>query len=346
MLRVDGQNATPLSTTTPDREGLTEDDLREWLLRNTKEFFDESLLVIGREVSVEGIGDGIDVLAIDRSGNLVVLELKRGALTGNVDFQMLKYVSYVSRWEYGAIKKQFQRFVDSPQGTEIHGDNPDFNETLEEFCNDDYDVNGKQRMIFVGNTVRERIGSVILWLREQNVDASIVEFELFKNNADELYLDAQTVVPTSKLDKFEIGEDTADKPWKEDGRAWHLEERANPETAAVIENLLSELREIEILDEPSWQQKYYIALRVDGKNRVLLKARKSSVRLEILDYPVDELDSTEIADETGLKSDQITLEPKSDHGRDKMTIDCHLGDGPDVEAIAAFISRIIVPVEA
>ena len=341
MLTVNGTKSKTLSETTPSQENLTEDDLREWLIRNTKEFFSENLLVIGREVKIEGIGDRIDVLAIDRDGNLVVLELKRGELTGNVDFQILKYVSYISRWEYSRIKAQFQRFIDTAWGREIYGEGADFNEELEEFCNDDYEVNGNQRMILIGNDIGDRVGSVVLWLREQGIDVSIANFSLFKHDS-ELYLSAETVIPTSQLERFTPGSETTNKPWKEDGHAWHIEERADPKTASLIEGIVSGLREVELFGEPSWGQKNYVSFRVNGKNRLLIANNKDWCKLKMIDYSVVDLDPEEIAGTLNVPTDRVRLREKSRKGKSEIWIDCYPQDDLSIENMREFVTEVVL----
>lgn len=290
MLRIEGGEATELTTTELSAEQLDENDLREWVVDNTAEILGEDLLVIGREVGVADLRDGVDILTIDRAGSIVVIELKRGSLRGSVDFQALKYVSYVSRWSYDDIKQQFEMFLQSRWGSDLHGEDASFAETLEEFCDDDYELNGTQRVFLVGNKVRERIGSVVLWLREQGIDTSIVQFSIFKDETDNLYLDSKTLVPTSDLEKFETGDTPSDKPWKIDGKRWHLEERTNEDTAALVQQLVNSLSEINGLDGPSWTQKIYIAFRVEGTNRILLRTRAHSVQVDIRDFPIDDKD--------------------------------------------------------
>jgi RecB family endonuclease NucS len=58
----------------------------------------ESLRVIGQEVRPsEAIPDRIDILAIDETGNSVVIELKRG--TNKLQLlQALSYAGMISRW--------------------------------------------------------------------------------------------------------------------------------------------------------------------------------------------------------------------------------------------------------
>lgn len=68
-------------TSLSERDYL-EEDLREWILSDSLPILGEDLLIIGREVSVKNIGDAIDLIGIDRDGNLVVIELKKAPLVG------------------------------------------------------------------------------------------------------------------------------------------------------------------------------------------------------------------------------------------------------------------------
>lgn len=80
------KDVSTLETVSLKQEGFREDDLREWIINSPESILGEDFRLIGREVSVKQIGDGIDLLAIDRDANVVAIELKRGALKPKVDF--------------------------------------------------------------------------------------------------------------------------------------------------------------------------------------------------------------------------------------------------------------------
>lgn len=345
MLRVEGRETTELHPTRLSDQNLSEDDLREWVIANPKEILEEELLIIGREVSVADLNDGIDVLALDRNGNIVVVELKRGALRGGVDFQILKYVSYVSRWSYDDIKQQFEKFLQTEWGTDLYGERASFQETLQEFATDDYEVNGEQRLFLAGDRVRERIGSVVLWLREQNIDARIVEFSLFYDEADELYLDSKLLVPTSDLEKFETGDRPAEKPWQVDGKRWHLEERTNEDTTVLVQELVEEIGKLDGLEGPSWTQKIYIAFRIDGTNRILLRTRANSVRVDIHDFdvvPNQEDDLCKKAIDVVKDQELVVMDTEFQENRERLRIKCRPDDDINYEALRDLISKILL----
>lgn len=342
MLRVEGRETAELNPTTLHEEGLQEDDLREWILGNCEGILGENLLIIGREVGVADVGDGIDILALDRAGNTVIIELKRGALTGTVDFQALKYVSYVSRWSYDDVKQQFEIFLQSDWGEDLYGADASFADILERFCDDDYELNSTQRILLVGESVRERIGSVVLWLREQGIDARITQYSLFKNEDNELYLDSKTLVPTSSLEKFEAGETPDDKPWKIDGERWHLQERTNEDTAALVRQLVDAFADIEGLAGPSWTQKVYIAFRIDGTNRALLRTRANSVLVDIRDFDInDEEALLERATELVASEDDVALDV--DRGdRNVLKMKCRPEDNIDIDEVRNLVAELLI----
>ncbi|WP_330633371.1 hypothetical protein [Halocatena halophila] len=342
MLRIEGQETTELIATELSTEQLNEDDLREWVIDNPAEILGDELLIIGREVGVANLGDGIDILAIDSAGNVVVVELKRGALRRSVDFQALKYVSYVSRWSYDDIKQQFEMFLQSEWGATLHGEDASFAETLEAFCDDDYELNGTQRIFLVGSKVRERIGSVVLWLREQGIDTSIVQFSIFKDRSDNLYLDSKTLVPTSDLEKFETGDSPSDNPWKVNGKRWHLEERTNENTPALVQQLVDAMTDIPVLDGPSWTQKIYIAFRVDGTNRVLLRTRANSVQVDVRDFPVEDEDDL-LTTATALVDDRerVRLDTEFQGNRTRLQIKCIPDNEFDHKGWVDFIKHLL-----
>ena len=65
----------------------------------------EKLLIIGRQVGLDGGKDQIDLLALDEEGALVVVELKRDLIGGDADLQGLRYAALIGDWEGLDIRK-------------------------------------------------------------------------------------------------------------------------------------------------------------------------------------------------------------------------------------------------
>ena len=65
---------------------------------------DPGLMVIGRQV-VTGFGGIMDLLCIDRNGDLVVVELKSGRTPRDVTAQALDYSSWVQDLDFDQVKR-------------------------------------------------------------------------------------------------------------------------------------------------------------------------------------------------------------------------------------------------
>ena len=80
-----------------------EKTLEAWL-ENDISMLDSSLMVIGRQVSTD-FGRVIDLLCIDGSGHIVVVELKKGRTSRDVTAQALEYAAWVQNLPYSRIKR-------------------------------------------------------------------------------------------------------------------------------------------------------------------------------------------------------------------------------------------------
>lgn len=70
-------------------------DIQEWI-EGTPEILDEELLIIRKEFVLPS-GKRLDLLAIDKEGALVVIELKGDDSGNNVEWQAIKYESVLTR---------------------------------------------------------------------------------------------------------------------------------------------------------------------------------------------------------------------------------------------------------
>jgi hypothetical protein len=342
MLRVgDSEEVTALKPVTLQEKGFREEDLREWIIDSPGSILGEEFLLLGREVSVKHIGDAIDLLAIDRDGNVVVIELKRGALKGEVDFQGLKYAAYSSHWDYSRLKDQFEKFKATTWGTRVYDEDTTFTEELDAFCNEDYTLNQDQRIVFVGESVRERLDIVLRWLSDRSIDITVIEFQLLEDG-DRLYLDAEQTVPTPEHTVTDLSPDTSEEPWKEDGESWHLEERSATDTAERLTEVTAALQDIEFLEGPGWRQKHYVSFTQGRKRRIAIRTKRTLFHVDLYDVNTEALDSQEIAETLGLDEAAVSVEDDlRASGRSGVRITCRPGDDLDLEVLADEARRIL-----
>lgn len=100
--------------------------IQEWL-RQAPELLGEELLILSIEFDrFTNSKDRLDILALDRRGNIVVVELKRDPFAGYADLQSIRYAAMVSSFTienlipyYLAYQKKYLG-VDSPSKDLIH----------------------------------------------------------------------------------------------------------------------------------------------------------------------------------------------------------------------------------
>lgn len=279
--KITSEGPTKVAKTKLEQEDLLEEDLERWVTSNP-ELLEEPLLVIGNQVMIPDVHDRIDVLAIDPQGNAVIIELKRGQLKDPVDMQALRYASYISKWSFEDFENQARSHFN-----EVGEPDFNFNEIYEQFCADagvdePPDLNVDQRIIIVGSEVRDKLGSVALWLLEHSIDIKVIEVEAYREG-EALLLQPQLIVPLPVSRFSRVGGAKpveGAKPWREDGRSWHLEKRCSPTTRETFlqlnELLLSNLE----VDGPRWNQKLYVAYRVGNRNWLLVRTRATVLRLD------------------------------------------------------------------
>ncbi len=91
--------------------GLKEtDDIEEWAIK-TPELLGEELLIIESQYQeFKELNKRLDILAFDKNGKLVVVELKRDKADKNSDLQVIKYASYVANITSKDIQKSYKKF--------------------------------------------------------------------------------------------------------------------------------------------------------------------------------------------------------------------------------------------
>jgi Holliday junction resolvase-like predicted endonuclease len=285
LWRVHGQQVQQVEQTILADQELLEHHLEAWIESNPA-MLGEPLLIVGRQVPVPGINDRLDLLALDPSGNTVIIEVKRGELKDPVDMQALRYASYISRWPRRKIEQLAEAYHAQ------HGDpetGASFDEIFTDFASETEEVgvpslNGKQRVIIVGHRLQARLGSVALWLLQQGIDIKIVEVTPYKDpSGNGLLLSPQIIIPPPSTEDFEIGgtEDPND-PWVIDGQKWHLEHRCKERGRQILRACIKRVGDrYPGAQGPFWNQKQYVSFRLDSGIWLYLNTRATQLNLTI-----------------------------------------------------------------
>jgi hypothetical protein len=195
MLKInrDNQSFSLLDTPTLADVSITERyDLQESISNGADAFFKEigqELFLLGKEVEPsKNVQDRIDLLAVDKEGTCVVIELKRG----NHKLHMLQAISYagmISQWE----AEDLLQLLDDDQ-----------QEALLDFLEvDREDVNRQQRIILIAEAYDYALLIGAEWLSEQyGVDIICCRIAVAKDSASNSeYLVCSNVYPVPELSK-------------------------------------------------------------------------------------------------------------------------------------------------
>ena len=175
----------PLETSLA-REGRTEAlDLEEWLASDSS-IVRPGLKVIGRQVTTRS--GPLDLLAIDRSGNLVVIELKRDQLPREALAQAIDYASDVASWGIDKIGEICVKHTGETLEDVLSEMFPDAD--LEQLV-----INETQRIILVGFAVEPRLERMIEWLSNgYGVNINAVSLKYLRTSAGSEVLTRTAVI--------------------------------------------------------------------------------------------------------------------------------------------------------
>jgi len=205
MFYIDTNNrkAIPLEKKSFSELKLSERyDLQEWVVNNPQ-ILGENLLVIQKEF--DGFSDTnerLDLLALDESGKLVVIENKLDDSGKDVVWQALKYVSYCATLTKSEICEIYQRYLGT---TGVATD-----KLCEYYGTEDYTEiklnheDGEQRIMLVAANFRREVTSTVLWLRNyHNVDITCIKVTPYKDG-EKLYLDTEQIIPIKDAQDYQI----------------------------------------------------------------------------------------------------------------------------------------------
>ncbi len=201
--------------------------IEEWI-RSSPDILGEDLLIVSMEFDkfVQS-DDRLDLLAIDRQGNLVVIELKRDILAGYADLQAIRYAAMISAMNLEKLLPYYSSYKNKYEG-EMIDESMAFGE-ITEFVNvDDFEeLSNKPRIILCSEGFSTEVTTTALWLRQFGVDISCITIKPYKVNQSVI------IVPTKVIPIQEAKDYLVDIQKKEDIQL-NLGKKKKPKTMKYL----------------------------------------------------------------------------------------------------------------
>lgn len=176
-------------------------------IRDNIGVLDEGLLVVAEEFGeFEDTHRRIDLLCVDRSARLVVVELKRTEDGGHMELQALRYAAMVSIMTFDELTATFARHLKA-----IGDDEPDVEaararliEWLDAVDLDEPIVSREVGVILAAADFSQEITTTVLWLNEfYGMDITCIRLRPYRHEG-RLLLDVQQVIPLPEAEELMV----------------------------------------------------------------------------------------------------------------------------------------------
>ncbi|WP_156254415.1 DUF4268 domain-containing protein [Sandarakinorhabdus oryzae] len=206
MFKIDrsANRIQPLSGRSFSELGFRErEHLQEWIVQQP-DCLGEPLLIIQKEFSgFDGTSERLDVLALDRNGQIVVIENKLDDSGRDVVWQAMKYASYCWELRTDQIVQVYQRFLDTQGGGDARARIAEFLDAsdVEQLL---LNKGASQRIILIAARFRREVTSTVLWLRNFKLQIQCIKVTPHALG-DDLFLSFDQIIPVRDTQDLMIG---------------------------------------------------------------------------------------------------------------------------------------------
>lgn len=200
-INVETNELIPLDKKTFSESKFRErDHLQEWIAKDPS-VLGEELLILQKEFSgFEDTNERFDLLALDKQGQLVIIENKLDDSGKDVVWQALKYASYCSTLSTSEIIEMLKEYNNA--------ENFDAEEAITDFLNhqeEDLELNEGVglRIIFIAAHFRKEVTSTALWLMENGLQIQCFQSSLYVYRGD-YFFNIKQILPVPNTEDMII----------------------------------------------------------------------------------------------------------------------------------------------
>lgn len=202
LFLFENKNVQKVTETTFAQEKISERGDIQAMLKHNINLISDDLLVISEEFSSWSESSRrIDLLAIDKEANVVVIELKRTEDGGHMELQSIRYAAMVSSMTFNQAIDIYESYLDA--------ENIDINarEKLLEFLEweeeNETDFGNAVKIILVSANFSKEITTSVLWLNTQGLDIKCIRLRPF-NLDGKILLNIEQILPLPEANDYQI----------------------------------------------------------------------------------------------------------------------------------------------
>ncbi|NOZ62215.1 MAG: DUF91 domain-containing protein, partial [Calditrichaeota bacterium] len=183
-----------------------ESDLESLLENNPEYFFENSkILVIGRQITTN-LNSFIDLLGIDKSGNTIVVELKRNKTPRETIAQLLEYASFIENLDYSQLNEIYQNYSGEDISLEDY-----HQQYFQDEQNESVSFNKYSKLVIVAQEITREIKQTAQFLRKKGIDIYCLEFRYFTTKHGEKIISSDMVVGDEEFIRHKVQSATLPK---------------------------------------------------------------------------------------------------------------------------------------
>lgn len=209
MFRIDStaNKITPLDEVTFSSLNFRErDHLQEWIAKYPMALGEDLLIIQKEYCGFDETMERLDLLALNKKGELVVIENKLDDSGRDVVWQGLKYAGYCANLSSQQLVDIFEEYLaKQPEKSEESA-----RDIIADFVNkgdqedDDLNLNKNQHVIFVAANFRKEVTNTVLWLAQYGVSCKCIKVTPYVFGKEQ-FLNVEQVIPTPESEDYMIG---------------------------------------------------------------------------------------------------------------------------------------------
>ena len=202
LYEITDNTLAPVARTDFSVEKITErHDLQRLLLKDLS-IIEPGLFPICEEYSPWQDSDRrIDILALDKKANIVVIELKRTKDGGHMELQALRYAAMVSALSFDDVVEAHAAYL------EKNGQSGQGREAILDFLGldapDEADFGSDVRIFLVSADFAKEVTTTVLWLNQRGLDIRCVRMKPY-NHLGKVLVDVQRIIPLPEAEEYQV----------------------------------------------------------------------------------------------------------------------------------------------